>query len=93
MKRDWPGNVRQLRRVVSAARGPHYNRLIRKVDLPDPSRPNPPTRRLTRLELAERDAIAAALVAAGGNKRAAAAQLDVSRSTLYRKISALGLDA
>ena len=94
MRRNWPGNVSQLRRTVLAALGPRDsgNRNIRKSDLPDLVRPAPPSRRLTRLELVERDAIAAALVAAGGNKRAAASDLGLSRSTLYRKISALGLD-
>jgi transcriptional regulator of acetoin/glycerol metabolism len=44
------------------------------------------------LERVERDAIAAVLAASHGNKRTAAAELGISRSTLYRKIEALGLD-
>jgi transcriptional regulator of acetoin/glycerol metabolism len=92
MGRDWPGNIRQLRRVVLAARHHSSGRTIRELDIPQPFRGGAARKTLTRLERVERDAIAAVLAASHGNKRTAAAELGISRSTLYRKIEALGLD-
>jgi len=92
MTRDWPANVRQLRRVILAARDECGSRTIRQKDIPDLFPASAALKRLTPLERVERDAIASALAAAGGNKRAAAAALAISRSTLYRKLEALGLD-
>ena len=47
--------------------------------------------RLTPIQTAEADAIAKALRANGGNKVAAAAELGISRSSLYRKLQAYRL--
>lgn len=66
---------------------------------PEPARPAaaapPPTRLPTRLNQtaqdAERQAIAATLAAAGGNKAETARQLGISRPTLYAKLHRLGL--
>jgi len=93
MSRDWPGNVRQLCRVLMAARDSADGRTIFPEDLPEPyqARSGSRHRRLTYLQTAERDALSAALSAANGNRRSAAAALGISRSTLYRKLSALGL--
>jgi transcriptional regulator of acetoin/glycerol metabolism len=93
MSRDWPGNVRQLRRVVLEARNNCTARTIRAVDLPQEYRGGAGHKTLSRLEQAERAAIAAVIAAADGNKRTTAAQLGISRSTLYRKMAALGLDS
>ena len=49
--------------------------------------------RLVTMEDHERAAIQQALDAANGNVRAAADRLKVARSTLYRRIRALGLSA
>lgn len=46
----------------------------------------PAAARLTLLEQAESDAIAAALAESGGNKSAAATRLGISRGTLYQKL-------
>jgi transcriptional regulator of acetoin/glycerol metabolism len=49
-------------------------------------------RPLARLEQAEARAIMTALREAGGNKHRAAESLGIARSTLYRKVRALGID-
>jgi transcriptional regulator of acetoin/glycerol metabolism len=92
MRRDWPGNIVQLNRVLQSALSRASGRTIGKADLPTALTPRKPRRGLTRLERAEREAIYNALVSAGGSRSAAALELGISRSTLYRKIAALGLD-
>jgi sigma-54 dependent transcriptional regulator, acetoin dehydrogenase operon transcriptional activator AcoR len=52
-----------------------------------------PRRKMTLLESAEREAIFKALQAANGNKSEAAAVLGIGRTTLYRRIRQLGIDA
>lgn len=92
MRRDWPGNVAQLNRSLQSALSRANGRTIRRVDLPTASKANEPSRDLSPLERAERDAIYNALAVAGGNRSAAAHELGIARSTLYRKIAALDLD-
>jgi DNA-binding NtrC family response regulator len=91
MRRDWPGNIAQLQRVVQSALARSGGRTIRKADLPAAIRAAEPRRELTPLERAERDAIHAALASADGRRSVAAQLLGVSRSTLYRKMAALGV--
>jgi hypothetical protein len=55
-------------------------------------RPGCPGRPLARLEQAEARAIMTAVREAGGNKHRAAESLGIARSTLYRKVRALGID-
>ncbi|MBZ6202829.1 hypothetical protein KVH17_24395 [Streptomyces olivaceus] len=50
-----------------------------------------PRHRLTRIEALERDAIAGALARAGGDAGDAAADLGMSRATVYRRIKYYGL--
>lgn len=92
MRRDWPGNIRQLERVLARALQSCGGRSISLSDLPRAAQPRRPRMRLSRLERAEREALFSALSAAGGNKSLAAAELGISRSTLYRKLEALCLD-
>jgi DNA-binding NtrC family response regulator len=47
---------------------------------------------VSRFERAEVDAILAALRETGGNKKAAAQRLGISRSRLYRKLHSVGID-
>lgn len=49
-------------------------------------------RTLTRIEAAERAEIVAALRQTDGNRSRAAALLGIGRTTLYRKLRALGID-
>ncbi|MGH3712941.1 MAG: sigma-54-dependent Fis family transcriptional regulator [Micromonosporaceae bacterium] len=85
----WPGNLRELRMVVRHAAQTRSAGDITVADLPEAYRGLPPSRALTRWEQAERDAIVSALRATGGNKRHAAEQLGISRSTLYNRIRVL----
>ncbi|WP_199522507.1 AAA-type ATPase lid domain-containing protein [Geodermatophilus marinus] len=80
----WPGNVRQLRRVVRGA--------VARTDLVDLHHLAPEVfegggRPLTRLERLERDEIVRCLTAPGTTVTRAAEELGIGRATLYRKIA------
>lgn len=89
---DWPGNLTSLdalvRRLVSRCRVGY----IGAADLPADLVARASRRRLAGLEQAEARTIMHALHDAGGNKHQAASSLGIARSTLYRKVRALGLD-
>lgn len=85
----WPGNVAELRPTVVALARRADGGTVEAEDLPDELRT--PRRTLGRLESAERDAVAEALRAAGGNRSRAARSLGIGRNTLYRKIRQFGL--
>lgn len=87
----WPGNVRELEAVVSRIASRRTKGHVGVEDIPVEYRSaSPPS--LTVLEQLERDAIVQALGGAGGNKVDAAAELGISRSTLYRKLKAYAID-
>jgi transcriptional regulator with PAS, ATPase and Fis domain len=95
---DWPGNIRQLENEMARA-----VLFLADGDLLDTGRLQfepgaagggaPPTRLSDILEQAERSAIAAALESCSGDVEKAADRLGTARSTLYRRIKALGLAA
>lgn len=92
-RRDWPGNTAQLRWVIEVAYAAAPGSVVREVDLPPAAATVPASSRtLTRLERVERETILAVLSASGGNKRLAAANLGISRSTLYRRLSVLSIE-
>jgi transcriptional regulator of acetoin/glycerol metabolism len=91
VQRLWPGNVRELFRTLDIAASNRTGPRIRLDDLPSPDQPGP-RRQLTFLESVEREAIAKLLKVSGGSKVDVARELGISRSTLYRKLAALGLD-
>ncbi|HKT58832.1 MAG TPA: helix-turn-helix domain-containing protein, partial [Gemmatimonadales bacterium] len=62
------------------------------ADLPPEYVARAARRQLAALEQIEAQTIVRALREAGGNKHQAALALGIARSTLYRKIRALGLD-
>ena len=88
---QWPGNVRQLRQVVTTALVRSMSCDITIDDLPAGYRGAAGGRQLTALERAERQALLTALRVAAGNREAAARELGISRATIYRKLRRLGI--
>ena len=88
---QWPGNVRQLRQVVTTALVRSMSCDITIDDLPADYRGAAGGRQLSALERAERQALLTALRAAAGNREAAARELGISRATIYRKLRRLGI--
>jgi len=85
---DWPGNVRQLRQVVSTALMTSAGSVVGLVDLPAEFRDAGCGHRLSRMERIERQALVAALREADWNREQAAWSLGISRATLYRRLRA-----
>jgi transcriptional regulator of acetoin/glycerol metabolism len=92
LRLDWPGNVRQLEGVVRALVAGGRLTDIRLEDLPEDVRRQTARRPLSRLERTELDQILLTLRQTGGNKLQAAQALGISRSTLYRKLRAFGIE-
>ncbi len=92
---EWPGNVRELENVLTRAallsRGPVLSQeaVERAMGRPEPasSAPEP----ATTLRQAERACVEAALLATGWNITHAAKRLDISPTTLRKKIRAYDL--
>lgn len=101
----WEGNVRELRNVIERACILADDELISERQLsvsvrPSPAAPAVPAESAARaahgedrdlLVNVERDHIQRALVRAGGNKKAAAKMLGLSRRALYRRLERLDL--
>ena len=99
----WPGNVRELENCVERAVVLARSSRIGVEDLPPAFRPAPgaapsaaqPAGESTTLEEAmeapQKQAILSALRASGGNRKAAARQLGINRSTLYKKMKKHGI--
>jgi DNA-binding NtrC family response regulator len=92
----WPGNIRELESTVSRAALSAPGRTIRASDLDflhaaaEPA--EPAHERLPSLRETERAHIIRVLDAVAWNKKEAAEVLDISRGTLYRKITEYGLE-
>jgi sigma-54 dependent transcriptional regulator, acetoin dehydrogenase operon transcriptional activator AcoR len=88
-RHPWPGNLRELRRVLREAGRHARGGIVQVTDLP----PEIATARraLTPLERAEAAVIASALADHGGNKSAVAKELGISRTALYGKLRAYRL--
>jgi two-component system, NtrC family, response regulator AtoC len=95
----WPGNVRELRNALERALILHEGDVLEPEHFapiggpsarPSPPSPSPlaPSSDIAdgSLEALERRAIEAALVAAEGNRRTAAARLGIGLRTLYEKL-------
>ena len=90
-KYSWPGNVAQLRQVLRDVVQRQRSGVIDVAQLPPVVRALS-RHTLTQLEALERDAIVRSLEDNGGNKKAAASALGISRATIYRKIREFGID-
>jgi transcriptional regulator with PAS, ATPase and Fis domain/ligand-binding sensor domain-containing protein len=87
---DWPGNVRELRSAIESAVVRCQGPIIRSADLPllIASSVSP----LSKIQhTPERQRIVDVLARTGGNRKAAARALGVSRSTFYRWLKDLGV--
>ena len=92
---DWPANLSELDRVLAAAVATAATRGSRQVtvdDLPQRYRGTARAAGLTLLERTERQQIIDSLARCRGNKAHAAKELGSSRSTLYVRRRALGVD-
>ncbi len=89
----WPGNIRELKNTLWRAAIMADGLTISAVDLniTEYSTGRTPARDLS-LAAAEREAIAAALAAAGGNRARAALLLGIARSTLHQKLRSRSVD-
>ena len=97
---DWPGNVRELRNVLERACALTQNATLTVEDLPSEtittrlaeSAPNV-AKAIISLAEAERQAIASALRANGGNQSRTALALQIERHRLSRMIHRHGLQS
>ena len=90
LRYTWPGNVRELENALERAVALARSDRIEIEDLPAEVGLPPPTIQtadeIRTLAEVERDYIAAALRASGGNRANAAARLGIGAATLYRKL-------
>jgi transcriptional regulator of acetoin/glycerol metabolism len=89
---DWPQNLRSLQSVVDAVSRDCRTGYVDSRLLPEGVRAQGTGRRLSRLEQLEASEILASLREYDGNKLATARRLGIARSTLYRRMRALGID-
>ncbi len=97
MSHDFPGNIRELENVIERSFVLCEGQVIEKKDLPDTLR-GPEAKgqrddtRLRTLKQMETMMIEQALRRYDGNRAAAARELGINPSTLFRKLKALGID-
>ena len=89
---DWPGNVAELRHLLRSLAAELPGQSVSPYHLPERMWDAANRRPLTRIESAERTEILAALRQSDGNRSKAASLLGIGRTTLYRKLHALGID-
>ena len=97
MEHDYPGNVRELENIIEHAFVLCRGALIELAHLPPQLRGTVADETLPNiagmtLEAMERFLIANALRRNDGNRTAAARQLGINPSTLFRKLKSLGID-
>ena len=94
---DFPGNIRELEHMIEQAVALVQNGVITRDDvLPakrpeDPSSPQAGRTLATVVDAAERQAIEAALRDSDGSREKAAELLGISATTLWRKMTRLGI--
>ncbi len=92
---DWPGNVRELRNVLEQAvyvkvgstisRNDISGSLVKRSSMTTSQKSSRSLKFIT--QLAEEEAIRTAIREEKGDKQAAAARLDISKSSLYAKVA------
>jgi DNA-binding NtrC family response regulator len=82
---DWPGNVREVRNVMETVFITHSARFISRRDLPEHFRSQLSSAASSKTS--ERDLLLSTLFSTSWNKSKAAARLNWSRMTLYRKMA------
>ena len=96
----WPGNIRELQNVLERALMMSDDDVLAQEDIDavlpaaklQPAAAAPIGRSLAEaIAEAEKAAIAKALTSCGGNKTRVAAELGISRASLYEKMALLGL--
>src|SRR5262249_1604809 len=96
MQYHWPGNIRELESTVSRAALSSPGRTIRPQDIEFLHATEAPAEtsheRLPSLANPEGAHVAPVLESVKWNKKQAAAVLEISRGTLYRKIVEYGLE-
>lgn len=96
-RHSWPGNVRELRNVLAYAFAIGDGPVLLPSDLPpelvsgEPEVLDVENGTGSHAPSSERDRIEGALRRAGGNRERAAADLGISRVTLWRRMRELGL--
>jgi PAS domain S-box-containing protein len=95
---DFPGNIRELQNVIEHSFVLCRSQVIEKKDLPDAFHGHEATGKeasgeFRTLKQMEAVMIEQALRRNDGNRAAAARELDINPSTLFRKLKTLGLDA
>ena len=90
LRSGWPGNIEQVRQVLTTVATHRRSGTIHPADLP-PECWTVSRRLLSPLESMERDAIVRSLLDHHGIKLQAAGSLGMSRATIYRKIHEYGI--
>jgi transcriptional regulator with PAS, ATPase and Fis domain len=90
-RHSWPGNVRELRNVLAYAFAIGDGPLLLPSDLPPELVSGEAEAPAVATGAAERARIETALRRSGGNRERAAAELGISRVTLWRRMRELGL--
>ena len=101
-EQPWPGNVRSLEHAIERAAVLSDKEILEPADFRKEPLPAPSSHGGEQgagsgtlrdaVELAERQAITAALTGAAGNRREAAKRLGVSLRTLFYKMDRYGID-
>ena len=90
---DWPGNIRELENTIERAVLLCQGSNITTEFLPERLYASSHIQHPTSLNQSNRRIIEKALTRSGGNISAAARELNIARSTLYRKMREFGLSA
>ena len=96
MAHDWPGNVRELENVIERSFVLCHNGSIKTAHLPENltahrTFTSPPSDIHAAHDLLDAQSIRAALERNRNNRRAAARELGIHKTTLFRKVKKLGI--